>query len=803
MKPTLSAIIIVIIGLFLLLPGIIPLANADEYQEEVDANKIISLAEGLIERNFLDLAATELENFLEDNPDHSLVPRAMFRLAETREKQNQHEEALEIAQTALNKFEKHPLIPRFQILTAGILAEQGELNEALRKYRHVIAMGDPVLRETALYFSAGIMVEMGELEKAAAIYKQLGTRDIDDPVYYYRPHALLEYASISIKKGKPEEAEKAYSRLYENPAVPDSIRKKAMLELAEHRMKEENYTGAIEIYDKLLDQFPAAESNEKTIENRLRALYGKGDYYRVIEAVENYLKNQPEKENHRIKHLLGQALFAAERFDQSVSVFSSLTEEPNTPDEVRESALFQKTRGCFQLEDYKEVIDAGEKYIERYSENKDQLSLVYYFMALSASRLKNFSDAAAYAEKGIELGTDGDSRLKALRESLAESYQAMDEPAEAAELFRKISETEKGKTKVFYLLKAARSAEQSGKEEAAIQDYKLILNSPEASPEFLHIAVLRLGQLYTKSKKLEEAEKLFSQRLEDHKNGNRPQLKLLLGYIQLEKNQPAKARETLKKLIAEHGDSETVNEAKVLLGEALLKLDLVPEALGIFKEVLNLPDEEQPELPVSLLLELQRIYYRRGDYQTSEVICQNLLDHESPEIRQSAAFHLGETKIALNRLEEAEEILNNLKNEIKKSPEQATSEIAFNEIQILLGEILFTRSELDHAATILQTAFAAGEMREPYATRGRLIMAKIFHKEKRLNQALRQAVSAFVMGESKPHAPRAMLLAIEILIELDQTDEAKTTWDELNSRFPVFADQYRDNENIKQLFQSP
>ncbi len=763
------------------------------------AGQALSLAEGLLQRQFYDLAEVELREFAENYPDHALLPRVMFRLAEALQQQGREAEAIDVLRTARDRFPEDPLLPRIRLLLGAILFERGDYDGALAEYRQVIARAEPVFRETAMFFSAEIFAERRELDKAIPIYRQLGERPFDDPRHGYRPFALLAYARILLEQEDWPAAAEALSRLAEESGTPGPLRSEAFLLYAEALFRQDKFEAALEAVRRLSLEFSESETAAAAEVVGLRVHHATGDYSRLVEAAEDWQSRYPEALDHEVEYLLALGLFELERYESALTRWRRLAGDREAPEHLARIALFYEVVCGFRLERYSEAAAAGRRFVEQYPEAEERPE-VHYFSALARHREQEFEAAAEECRAALKRAEEGWEYALATTILLAETMQGLERAGDAAEVFRTAAALagEDEEKRISLRLNAARMAERAGDTEAAIADYRELLESVEAGSEVSRNLVIRLGRLYAETDQLAAAERLFSGLLEDEQEIEREPILMLLGYIQSEIGKLQEAQQTFGLLVEQGTAPEVVNEAKLFRGRILLELERQDQALTLFAELLQAPAEQRPRLPASLLLELQETYFRQGEYKISETICRELLEHESVEIRQAAALQLAEVMIARRRLDEAESAVERLRQEMR-GRESGQAMVAEAEIQALLGEILFLRGDMDQAATVLQAGLARGGMRDAYSTRSRWLLAEIFRGENRLNQGLRQATNAFVLGDHPVYVPRAMLLAIEILVELERMDEAKTTWREMQSRFPVFADQHRENQALRKL----
>ena len=66
--------------------------------------------------------------------------------------------------------------------------------------------------------------------------------------------------------------------------------------------------------------------------------------------------------------------------------------------------------------------------------------------------------------------------------------------------------------------------------------------------------------------------------------------------------------------------------------------------------------------------------------------------------------------------------------------------------------------------------------------------------------ALTYATMCFIVGNHSTYNPSAMLLAIRSQLALGNRKSAKETWAELRKRYPLKAEEFRGEADLKPLF---
>lgn len=770
---------------------------AVEANDESIIKRQYMLAEGLFDRRFFDLAEEEFRSFIEQHPDNRLALRAHFRLAECLNAQDKLEPALKTIESVEKKWPDDALTQRLLLLKANILNRTNDTDKAVETYRRIIGNPDSRLQETARYFLARLLEEKGDWEVAETLYKTLAEKEFDAD-HHYRPYSMFSLAAAAQQRGNLARANDLFNNLIKAKNVPGKLREEALYRYAENAFIQNRYKAALEIYDQIVVDFSDGDFVEEALKRRIWCYYSMGDFAKAIELGQEWHRQHPDSDDFEMNFVMGASLVGASLFDQATDWLARVENGVQVPDDFLRTAGYQRIYCYLRLDKDEKVLELAPEFVEEYS-GSDEAVDVYYFWATALLRQERYEKAAEKLNKALQSFVAEWEYEQDARILLARCLQELDRNDEAADVLQQIAATAPPDQKAAFLLRSADAARRAGNVKLAADNYQAALVSGSLSATETRTAIARLAELYTENDDLQNAVAIFESTLPKIAPENRPQVKLLLGYLHLELKQLDQAEVILRDLLSQNTPPEIAGEARYFLADTLLQKGKTDDAVTIFSELLRLPTSERPDFSSELLFRLQELYFNRAEYQVSEKICRWLMADSVPSIRNRATLRLAEILISGKRYAEAEQVLQPLLGTTASEEQQAETAGAVLDATILMGDIHMHNGELDRAATAFQTALAKPGLSSRYATKARLALAQLLRKEGRLKQSLRHAVNAFVLGNDPVYTPEAMLLAVELLVETDKVQEAKTTWTELEARFPIFAQENRDNPAVKKL----
>ena len=355
-----------------------------------------------------------------------------------------------------------------------------------------------------------------------------------------------------------------------------------------------------------------------------------------------------------------------------------------------------------------------------------------------------------------------------------------------------------------FLYRAAQCERKAGARDAAIRDFEALLRQfPEAAEE-KRAAMEGLGELYSSKGELDRAAAMVKTLIENSKTG-RARLRFFLGYLYYRQQKFTEAVQTLKAALAEPNSGAIAAKAKFFLGGSLLELGRSDEALTVFGEILSLPESERPDFPPDLLFRLDKLYFSRDDYAVSEAICRWLMESPEGEVVYRATLRLADILAVQDRLQEAENQLETLLRDIKEGKvtfPASSKRPREEEIASVLSEIYLLEGKLAQALVSAELCLSCKTLGREYVTRVRWVMGEALLRQGYPMQALPYAVKAYVLDSDPVYSPKAMVLALRILVREKRMDEARSTLTELRKRYPVYAESVAGEPAVRAVMEA-
>jgi TolA-binding protein len=781
----------------ILLAGISLLRAQDAANELHTPEGQYRFAEGLFFRKFYDLAEKEFRGFGERFGQHALAPDAAYRLILCLRQQKKDEETVAARDHFLAAWPQHEACAKLYLWQGQDLFAKADYGGAEAAFRRLLENGDTIVAEAALYFVARCLEEQGKAEEALSTYGQLAEREID-ATHEYRPYALYALAIADQRRGSNEAAATRFGRLADGEGVPPVLREEALYRLGEARFAVAAYDEATRHYERLLAEFPEGPWAKESRKRLGWASYLKGDHRAAVAGAAEWRRRHPGDEDPEVDFLEAASLVSLESYEEALPLLARLAAAGKARPETVRMGRYQEIVAVANLRRHQEAVAKADAFAADYPKAAE-LPMVQYIAGSASVQLQDHERAAGYLRRVEEAAlAEAHCREDAGR-LLAECLLRLGKPADAAAVFRRLATRKDSAQAAYYQFKAGECERKAGNTEAAIRDFEGLISSfPEAVTE-ARAALQHLGELYPTAGQAERAVEIVRGLLASASSPTeQARFRFYLGYLRNQQGRHGEAVEELRAVFADTQAGLVGPPARFYLGVSLLELEQRDEALDVFAEVLALPVEERPPIPVSLLLTLEPLYYARNQLDISEGICRWLLAEEDLEVVQQAGLRLAGLLAAQQRFEAADGELDALRRRRQAAVAAGRTGLApEEEITSLQAEIFLLRGQVPQALVAAEQCLACKDLGDEPATRARWVLAEALARQGRPGQALPYAVRAYILGDHPTYSSRAMVLALRLLVGLDRMDEAKTTWAELRQRYPLVAESISSTAEAK------
>ena len=782
-----------------LLPGVCGAQDMPLKRQVKTPEQQLRFAEGLLSRNFHDMAERELRLFLDKHPDHELAPSGMFLLIECLRAQDKVAETMSVINRFRKKWPRHDSSDKLLLWKGELLLRMEKFAQAEDSFRRLTINPDSVTREAAIYFLGQSYARQGKTEQAIDTYQKIADKPFDDE-HLYRPYALFSVATAARLEGDFETAHEGFSRLKDGENVPDELRAEAIYRLAEEHFLKDEYQQAIELYELLLVDHPDSFFASEARKRRAWAYFSMGEYERSIELGREWQERNEETFDYEIEYIIGASLANAGFYREALPHFMQLAASAKVPEEYRRLARYHEVFARLHLEQYREAVAKARAFFDDFPKAPEKPD-IHYFTGEAFYQLEEYQPAAGHLNKALEVRTPDWDYFVLAGVRLTDCLEKLGRYKDAAAVYRKLSRARGLEDRASMLMRAGDAERQAGDLEGAVQSYEQLMERFPKKSEATRKAAMRLGELYAQLENWGKAEAHVKKLLDDREKGQgRGRLLFFLGYLYYQQDKFQQAVDLLREAIETRESENVINDSRYFLTGALLELDRRREAMEVFAELLVLPMEKRPVFSDDLLFRLEELYYSRNRYDVSEQICRWLLQREDPGVKYRARIRLSRILTVQNKLEEAEKLLSKMLAAQEKLPRQRRrDEAAVETVASMLGEVFLKQGKTDRAVHAFERVRAASDVPMAVQARANWGLAKILAEEERPRQALQYAVNAFVLGNDPTYTPRAMLIAVGLLDKLGRAEEAWTTWKELQQRYPSFAEQHADDDIVAQV----
>lgn len=780
-----------------------------------EAVRELELANGLLERGLYRLAEKELRNHLDSRSDPDGDIQARLYLITALKEQGKNTEALQVIRKTRASDLSASRREQLNLIAGEIHFELSEYEKASRYFRMALSSENDVFRETALFFLGQCYARDGLDKNAIAVYRQLAYKDFDER-YAYRPYAAYEMTELYRKQGNFEAAEKLYSKLVNADNVSPGLKKLTGVEAVEFAGEKGKLVKAEDFSAYVVENFPDSDAAVKTSE-KLARLYLEDDQPdRALEAINTYQQQgRQEGSDYRLHYLRAAAFIRQQKFTDALTDLKEITKqaekEGNVSERYRQLAVYQTVYCLLKVERYGEAVEIAGVFEDRFSDSP-RFADVLFYRAVAFYKLDDFSAASEgfqRARKNVDEPGEWEFDRPSL-EYLAQCYNEEGEYAKAGKVYQKLMLRAEENEKAELHLSTANAFERAGLRDKAKAEYASVLDIETSRPEERAEALNKLARLRVEESEFAEAEELLADELDEFESIP-PRLQILLAYTQYQLEKYQDARERLYRLInAKNGEDirdEIRARAEYLLVSILFEEKKTDEALEVFGNLFEKPAEVRPKLDKGLLLRIAELYFDRDDFSTCQAVLEEILPTDRRRLYYRATTLKGELFLVMNKRQKAVELLQNMiaehRSEELKHPgtrdNAYSTSFDLSKAYSLLAEALLNEGRRDEAVYNFRRALQDQSASARTAARAYWGMARIFQKEKRWEKALSQAINGFILVDDPHYTPRCMLIAVKALVKTGEYQEAKTTWEELEKRFPAYAQQHKSSEIIKSI----
>ncbi len=750
-------------------------------------------ADGLIRRRYFDMAEKEFLKLLEENHSPELKPDILFKLGDCLRQAQKLNESVETLSQLKIKYPNHPYSQKAAIIIANTYMELGKMKEAKKELTLLIKRTgvDEKISETANYYLAVINNSTGNQQQSIIHFLTLADKPFSDSCIY-RPYAVLNLAKIYKDLGKFNKSLEYLKRLDNSDSLPDSVKEEALFQLGELENVKGAKENAIFYYDKLLKNYPGSKFAQNALAGQAWILLNLKQYKKLIELSIEYNTLFSES-NDELIYLRGLSLKQLDRFSSALTDFIEIVD--NFDDSTYRLFSYYYAIDClFEMGRYDELTVRANSFENEFPEN--DLTINVLFLQCQAFISGGKMEKALSLLHRISISYK--DKLSENKESLlhlAKLFTSLGKFKQAALIYENLAKDASKSSRIKFLMNAA-DCEILGNdygEAYALCESLLSLNLPKLIvPEIL----LKMTEINIRQNTEKDAILLLDRLIKNYPDDNRlGQAHYLRGTLHYYLENIDDAIFDLQ-YVVNHTQIEELEIAKLYLAYSLWIRQRKNESLSLFSELLRKNKIIEENLAVDLIKEVGYEFIKMNHYKDAEK-CFLLLEYSTDYITNlQGALGIAEIEFAKGNYTKSKDLFYELKQRSKDESE------IYGVCLSYLGETLLYLKKPDEALILFEEALNLDFSDSTARSRCRYGLASIYYNNKDMENALRYAMSVFVLFDNRTSVPKSMILSVKILHKLGRFKEMNEVLSDLNQRYPSHMNEYKFNNTYKEIFSS-
>ncbi|MBR6057858.1 MAG: tetratricopeptide repeat protein [Victivallales bacterium] len=790
-------------------------------------------AHGLQDRKLYDRAEKAYRDFLAANGGHRLASEAHVNLILCLHEQRKIDDMLKSIAEFRTNYPKNPKLEALTSWEADAFYQKKDYAKAAESFRILQKSKDESLSEYSTYLLAMcIRYQNGkDTDEVLDLFQTLAKGELkaDRP---WRSYSLYQLSWRALTGRKLEEAEKGFRRLSDNESVSPEIREASLYRLGEVCNARGLYVEALAAYERCLGLYPDGASSREVRKRRVMLLFDQGKMADALEKADDWHRRYAEANDYEMDYIHGLCLFNARRYPEARPFFMRISATEDVPADIRRNA---RTYVIYCLMEEKAYKDAGimiDAFLKDYPQSPEKGAMMQHRGRIYELQ-GNLAEAEKMYRQALALYKGNVAEQVRSHELLISMFINAKQWQKAADELLVLYQVPGVSKPASFLLQAAECEREAKNLEAATRDYlKLIATYPQSKHE-VEVSRERLMYIYSEANQLELAEEQVRELLKDATGAKKERLTLGLATIlynrknkdaaldvlmkcletplvsgdEIERNMKKLASQILLTSIVDNkSEQKSPQEYKRLFDGVKMVNDLLVKFNG---ENLDGPFLYQSGLAAG---ELRNSGVDFGDFDIracEERIWRALWNlKDDPVWSCRGGLELAKRLVVAGDAsrEEAGELLAKLQVMIPEVEGTLNEEerLPFRcDVLALLAENLFYQKRytqaLDMAEKVL--SLSGGRSKEESTALAWLVKARVLLEvDRNPTDALTYATMCFIVGNHSTYNPSAMLLAIRSQLALGNRKSAKETWAELRKRYPLKAEEYRGEADLKPLF---
>ncbi len=795
-RPSYSLIIIFLLSLTLVCLSDTNSPDESQADDVANQNNVIErfrFADGLIRRGYFDMAEKEFLQLLTDNHSSNLIPNILFKLGDCLRQADKLDDSVEILSRLKEEFPNHSYSQKAAIIIANICIESGRLEKAESELTSIInATGiSEIITESANYYLGVIYNLKSDHEKSIAYFSTLSDKPFSEN-HVYRPYAVLNLALLYKNLDNFNKSLEYLKRLYNSENIPKSIKEEALFQLAELEKTKGAKENAIFYYDQLLKNYPTSAFATNALAGRAWVLLNLGDYKKLIQLLIEHSRLISEN-NDELIYLRGLSLKHLNRFKSALTDFIEIVDKFKNSG-YRLFSFYYAIDCLYEVDRYDELIVRANSFVEEFPENELAINVLFLqCQALISGNQK--ADALSLLHRisisyKDELSGNSESLLH-----LAKLFTSLGKYKEAALVYRNLA-AKAGVDHQFQFLMNAAECEILGNDFSEAYDLYQSLLSLDLPKTVAPKVLMKMTEIRIRQKAEKDAIVILDGLIQDYPADKRlGRAQYLRGTLHYYLGNIENAIIDLQYVVSD-ARIEELEIAKLYLAYSLWIKQRKSESLNLFSDLLRKNKVIEDNLAADLIKEVGYEFIKINHYDDAEK-CFLLLQYSSDYVTSlQGELGIAEIEFSKGNFAKSKDLFYKLKQSSRREIDVYGICLSY------LGESLVQLNKSDEAFILFEEALNLNFDNSAARSRCRYGIGFIYDKNDDLENALRYAMSVFVLFDNNNYVPSSMILSAKVLYKLNRFTEMNEILSDLAMRYPSHFNEYKSNLKYEYIFDS-
>ena len=740
-------------------------------------------ADGLFARQMYDLALREYAAILRTFPAGEQNDAATFRLAESLRLSGDVDTAGRFYGRVASQYRESPYRLRAAYRRARLYADDGDLASARAHFGAILAASpEPDLAAATRYHLGDVLYRQEALEEADTTLRELLEEHPDSEFVVF---ALLKRAEIrrmwlaaahGVTGDLDENLLREILGFYEQAlaaADTDRLIAEVLFQKADIHFRREAFEEAAALYRRMLREFPA---DVRTREARLQAAWSalRSNLYAESLAVAQQALADGSAEDMQAEwlYVLANSQRQLLQTEQAAATYGELLSRfPQS--RFANASRYETAVAYFQAGHFREAIREAEQIQLVADVRKD----VNWLLAESYAALQQPAEAVQHYRFVVREGGTTD-RVRDALYRLGHQLQQQGSYREASSYYLQLVDTFPASSLAPQALFASGFAlAQAQAHEEAVRDWRRLVQAYSDHPlveEALYqkaMGEIRVRRRSDALMTLSELQRLFPE------SRYRADSYYWQGMLHFEAERFAEAESTFRQALALASRVALRRDAQFQLGLVLQRLDKADESARLLDALVDSPLRDQ--FPAPLLEWLAGYHGEQASYAQMAQVAQLLAKQVDPAWQQAGHVLLARARMAEMAESEAEKAL-------RAALELDVKTAYAGEAALQLGLLLLERGELDAADRNLRRVAELAVGREADAVRTRSLMGlgKVALAQERPDEAARRFLSVGILYDDPVLVPESLYLAATSFDAQGRAADVAKVVSEMGTRYP-------------------